>query len=192
MISFDTENQEKERVFNVALALMEETGYEKLGVRQICEEAGISVGKFYRYFSSKEQLLAYFYNQLEKRFRSEIYAQLEALDIREQIIQFYTWYSRYMASFGMEFVMHFFNTQNPILNTHVYNNEIIVITDELLGKAVQRGYVIPDGRSIRDISCDFCVIIKGIIFDWCVRRGEFDIGSYTEDLLRRSARGIMP
>jgi hypothetical protein len=116
---------------------------------------------------------------------------LEGLDISTQLIQFYTWFAEYIVSFGYEFVLNFFNNQNPILNTHVYNNEIVVITDSLLAKAVQNGYKIPDDRTIRDISNDLCVIIKGIIFDWCVRHGEFDIGKYTKDLLTRCLRGIL-
>ena len=188
---YDINNKEKQRIFDVALVLMEEVGFEKLGIRTICEEAGISIGKFYRYFDSKQQLLAYFYRQLEKKFKDDMEVTLEGLDISTQLIKFYTWFAEYIVSFGYEFVLNFFNNQNPILNTHVYNNEIVVITDSLLAKAVQNGYKIPDDRTIRDISNDLCVIIKGIIFDWCVRHGEFDIGKYTKDLLTRCLRGIL-
>lgn len=192
MATWYLENKEKQRIFEVALTLMEEVGFEKMSIRRICEEAEISIGTFYHYFESKHQILAYFYNSLEHKFRDEIMGSLVGLDIREQIIRFYTWFNNYIATFGLEFAEQFFSNRNPLLNTSVYNNEIVVLTDELIGNALQKGLILPEGRTVRSISIDFCVIIKGIIFEWCVRRGAFDIGTYTEDILRRLTPGILP
>ncbi|WP_280724080.1 TetR/AcrR family transcriptional regulator [Kitasatospora sp. MAA4] len=41
-----------------ALALVNETGVEKLQMKQVCERSGVALGTAYRYFSSKEHLLA--------------------------------------------------------------------------------------------------------------------------------------
>ncbi|WP_198045487.1 TetR/AcrR family transcriptional regulator [Kitasatospora mediocidica] len=41
-----------------ALALVTETGVEKLQMKQVCERSGVALGTAYRYFSSKEHLLA--------------------------------------------------------------------------------------------------------------------------------------
>ena len=95
-----------------------------------------------------------------------------------------------ISSFGFDFVINFFNNQNPLLNTHVYNNEIINITDELLVNAIQNGYKLPEGTTVRNISYDICVIVKGIIFDWCVRHGEFDIKQYSKELLGKSLKEL--
>lgn len=187
---FHFADDEKQRIFSIALALMEDMGYEKLTIRKICEEADISIGKFYRFFDSKEQLLAFYYNEAEKAFREDIESKLQGLDIKTQLIQFYTWYTQYTSNFGVEFVIHFFNSNNPAMNTQIYNNEIINITDSLLEKAVQNGLKIPDSKSIREISCDLCVIVKGVIFDWCARHGEFSLSEYTNNLLTRCIRGI--
>ena len=187
---FHFSNAEQQKVFDIALALMEDIGYEKLTIRKICEEADISIGKFYRFFDSKEQLLAFFYSEAEKAYRQKVEKKLAGLDIKTQLIEFYTWYTEYTSGYGVEFVLHFFNNQNPAMNTQVYNNEIINITDALLERSVQDGFKIPDGKTIRQISCDLCVIVKGIIFDWCARHGEFSISEYTKDLLTRCIRGI--
>lgn len=188
---YEMDSIEKKRIFDVALTLMEEIGYDNLSIRKICEEADISIGKFYRYFQSKQEILAFFYKQLESNFRDSFDAQFKALDIKEQLIEFYVWFNGYISSFGIDFVKNFFNNQNPLLNTHVYNNEIINITDELLINAIQNGYKLPEGTTVRDISYDICVIVKGIIFDWCIRRGEFDIKQYSKELLGKCIEGIL-
>lgn len=41
-----------------SLALVNETGVEKLQMKQVCERSGVALGTAYRYFSSKEHLLA--------------------------------------------------------------------------------------------------------------------------------------
>ena len=183
-------NDDKDRIFDIAFALMEEIGYEKLTIRKICEEADISIGKFYRYFDSKQQLLSFFYDQAGKAYEEECAEKLIGMETTDQLIRFYTWYMEYTTEFGVEFVTHFFNNQNAVMNTHIYNNPIIEITDSILERGVRNGFRIPEGKSIRDISNDLCVIVKGIIFDWCVRHGEFSLSEYTKDLLTRCIRGL--
>lgn len=185
------ENSEKKRIFDTAVEIMEELGYEKMSIRTICSKANISTGAFYHYFNSKQELLSFYYNEAVKTFRSEVEQKLENLTFREQLIQFYTWYAEYTSKFGVEFVIHYFNNQNQALNCTTYNNEIINITDFILQKAVQNGFIIPDGKTIHEISVDMCVIVKGAIFEWCVRKGDFSLSNYVNDLLSRCLKGLL-
>ncbi|GAA2148579.1 hypothetical protein GCM10009760_40790 [Kitasatospora kazusensis] len=41
-----------------ALALVNESGVERLQMKQVCERSGVALGTAYRYFSSKDHLLA--------------------------------------------------------------------------------------------------------------------------------------
>lgn len=187
----EAESKEKQRIFDIALALMESVGYEKLSVRQICDEADISIGKFYRCFNSKQQLLNFVFSRFVHLFHVQISSELEDMEIWDQIITVYVRYTAYITGFGIDFVKNFYNSNNPMLDTHIYNNEIIVITDGLIARAIQKGLRVRTDRSIREISQDFCVIVKGIIFEWCIRRGEFNIAEYTERLLRTTAKSIL-
>ena len=172
-MKFRSGSDEEARIFDIALAIMEEIGYEKMTVRRICDEADISIGKFYHYFSSKQELLRFFYDQADKDYLDQCAQSILGKAIDVQIIDFYTWYGGYLEEYGVEFVSHFFNNQNPAMNTHIYNNPIIAITDNLIFRAVQNGYKLTSDITVRDLSCDLCTIVKGAIFDWCVRHGEF-------------------
>jgi AcrR family transcriptional regulator len=48
-------------IFNAALALFQEKGYEATTMRAIAERAGVSLGGSYHYFASKEHLVLEFY-----------------------------------------------------------------------------------------------------------------------------------
>jgi AcrR family transcriptional regulator len=54
-------------IVGTAMALFAERGYERTTMRAIAAEAGVSVGNAYYYFSSKEQLVQGFYDQLQQR-----------------------------------------------------------------------------------------------------------------------------
>ena len=45
------------RILNAALDLRRDRGFDKVSIRDICKEAGITTGAFYHHFSSKEALL---------------------------------------------------------------------------------------------------------------------------------------
>lgn len=189
--NFKFSDEDKQQVFEIALALMDDIGYEKLTIRRVCNEANISIGKFYRLFKSKEDLLSFFYADAAMAYKHNCEMTLAGKDIESQVIDFYYWYTGYAASYGIEFISNFFSSSNPVMNTHIYNNEIINITDNLLVQAISKGYSVPEGRTVREISCDLCVVVKGIIFDWCTRHGEFNLAEATRELLTRCANGIL-
>lgn len=51
-------------IVDAALGLFRERGYERTTIRAIAQAAGVSVGNAYYYFSSKEELVQGFYDQL--------------------------------------------------------------------------------------------------------------------------------
>ncbi len=48
----------KQRIFNSALSLFEELGYDNVQISQICQRANVSVGLFYNYFDNKADVLS--------------------------------------------------------------------------------------------------------------------------------------
>lgn len=189
---YESEEREKQRIYETALSLMDEVGYEKVTIRSLCSRAGISTGKFYYYFRSKEDMMSLFFDHAIEEFQEHINQQdFNAMDIKEQIVNYYVWYTEYTSSFGLDFVIHFYNNQNQAFNYESSNVAVVALTEEFFQKAVQNGYVVPDGKTINQIARDICVIVKGCIFNWCVQRGKFNLPEYTRDLLTRCVRGLL-
>ena len=48
----------RQRLLDIALALLEERDYEQISVREVAESAGVALATLYRYFPSKDHLFA--------------------------------------------------------------------------------------------------------------------------------------
>lgn len=58
----------RRKLNNIGISLMLKQGYERTTIRQICREAGVAVGTFYIYFSSKSDLLGILYEMSDSYF----------------------------------------------------------------------------------------------------------------------------
>lgn len=54
----DRRGEQRKRILNAAMACFAREGFHGTSMQKICAEAGMSPGAFYRYFRSKEELIA--------------------------------------------------------------------------------------------------------------------------------------
>ena len=45
--------------------------------------------------------------------------------------------------------MHYFDSQNEEMDIHSNNNHIMMVTDQFITEAIQKGYILPEGRSVQ-------------------------------------------
>ncbi len=67
----------KQKIYDVTLELINQYGYENVTIKDICSNTGITVGTFYHYYSSKENILLS-YSEAEDRAISSMRDQLPA------------------------------------------------------------------------------------------------------------------
>lgn len=61
----------RSKIFDAAISLFKEKGFDAVKIEEICSAAEVSVGLFYNYFSSKDALLSEYLNRV-----TEAYAEL--------------------------------------------------------------------------------------------------------------------
>ncbi|MFG2330406.1 TetR/AcrR family transcriptional regulator [Streptomyces sp. NPDC048604] len=64
--------QTRALILETALRLFRERGYDKTTMRAIAQEAGVSVGNAYYYFSSKEHLVQGFYDRIAEEHQAAV------------------------------------------------------------------------------------------------------------------------
>src|SRR5262250_188452 len=72
------------RILNGALALFRRNGFEQTTMREIAEEAGVSLGNAYYYFDSKEALVMAFYQRAHDELPSRVGAAVAGTTGLEQ------------------------------------------------------------------------------------------------------------
>jgi len=70
----------EDRILSATLRLIARRGVKRLGMQEVSEAAGVSRGTLYRYFPSKEQLLAAVANYDERGFSDGLAAALDEVD----------------------------------------------------------------------------------------------------------------
>jgi AcrR family transcriptional regulator len=74
------------RILNAALGLFRRKGFEQTTMREIAEEAGVSLGNAYYYFESKEALVMAFYERAHLELPSRVTATVApATSLEEQL-----------------------------------------------------------------------------------------------------------
>jgi AcrR family transcriptional regulator len=75
------------RIFEAALELFRERGYEAATMRAIAERAGVALGNAYYYFRSKEQLIQAFYGRTHDEHLAAVRPRLDRLrDLKSRLL----------------------------------------------------------------------------------------------------------
>lgn len=77
----------EERILSAALRLVGRRGVKRLGMQEVSEAAGVSRGTLYRYFPSKDHLLAAVANYDERKFTDGLATSLESVEDPTERIQ---------------------------------------------------------------------------------------------------------
>ncbi|MFC1403394.1 MULTISPECIES: TetR/AcrR family transcriptional regulator [Streptacidiphilus] len=70
----------RQRIVEAVLDLLETTDLEKVGMREVAERSHVALGTTYRYFASKEHLLAAAWAEWHRRLTRQVLAEMESED----------------------------------------------------------------------------------------------------------------
>ncbi len=171
----------RQKILDAGIELMKTEGFESLTIRKICEHAGVSVGSFYHFFNSKDELFAEF--QMHKDAQSA--NLLEEHGLLEYIVALYLQHIDNCREMGVEFTSNYYNPRNRAFNIHTRRpgSYPASLYGPLLADAQSRGDVkglLPAYAIVEDLRA----IVVGNVFIWCSSDGMWDVRSNTERMLR--------
>lgn len=176
----------KQRIFDQAQLLFREKGIEKVGISDIVKAAHVSTGTFYLYFSSKEEIVAQIYLGADDFFES-LPNQLEAFTGKKYIVEFFTRVSAHMEKEGVEIVRQLYYPTNPLMQRGREEKGKRPIVNAV--KEAKKNKEIKTTMKAEDLADYLYSISSGIIFEWCLNDGSFELQKTTKkyfDLALRS------
>ncbi|MGH6956396.1 MAG: TetR/AcrR family transcriptional regulator, partial [Caulobacteraceae bacterium] len=168
-----------------------ELGYEQATVRDIIRRTGLSVGAFYNYYRSKEEVVAALADDGARRFRPILHAEyLKATDfesyLRGAAQAYFEFIAAEEAAWGPESAPEAADPQSYARKTP----EIQAVHEEVrmaFAAAMERGLA---PRIDLDYLATACIAIVREVGDQMLQRRPPDIGAATEFCVRLILGGV--
>lgn len=163
----------KRHIFNVALKMLDEQGYEAIKVRDIAEAAGVSVGTFYNYYETKLDVFYETYILADEYFARTVASSLTQPTARERILRLFDEYARYSSEItDMSLTKLLYNSDNRWFNRES-DEGIVPLLRQQVQFGLDRGEL--TGGSATDIAQFLMVATRGLVYNWCTRNGEYPL-----------------
>ena len=166
--------QTKESIYNAAIRLFEQKGYDNVLIEDITREANCAKGTFYLYFPSKKDLM---YETIQKYNECSDAAYEKVKDLsgfRDKLLQYTRYYYEGQSRIGREI-------QKALSGNNVLDGAVDIInTSErsvyrVLNILIEEG--MQEGFLSRQHSKEFyekilVTVFLGVDYYWCTRDGE--------------------
>jgi TetR/AcrR family transcriptional regulator, fatty acid metabolism regulator protein len=181
-------------LYSIAISLMEKQGFANTTIGEIAERAGVSIGTFYHYFSSKEEIFYDIFKKADEYFESTVEPALESANaagasVREQVVAYFRYYAHYNLNRGFANINQLYNTKNKLFTKKGRYMQL------LLSRVIERGQ--ERGEFSREMSPDeatdyLFVCSRGVVYDWCIQEGAYDLEQRVESYMRILLRVLEP
>lgn len=178
-------------IMQAAMKLSIHKGIDNVTVRDICAEAGISVGAFYHHFTSRQELLQRSFetfDQLLSRHMAQRYLTKDPHDALNDLLLFQI---RFMSREGSGLLAHYYCTllRNPSADAVSFDRSYYRAVLDCVQRLFDAGRLCPDchPREITNLCVSF---VRGCLVDWCLHDQSYDIVSHARAYLPIFMRGF--
>ncbi|MDC7240050.1 MAG: TetR/AcrR family transcriptional regulator [Spirochaetales bacterium] len=165
------------KITRVSIALFKEQGMSNVTVRDICREASISIGNFYHHFKSREEIINTVHQQLDLLWESTLPGLDLTRSVRENILSLFDEAGRVMLELGWEMTAHSYVHLLTSDKKYAVQRDRPIYTHlkEVIDAGVKKDEFYPEA----DLEHLIELLItcgRGILFDWCLMEGSYDLG----------------
>lgn len=172
--------QTQHKIYKVAVDMMQKKGFDNITVEDISREAGVSVGAFYHYFKSKNDILYEVFHRIDEYFEKEFH--FENLSVPEQILLFFEYYAKYEEISGVDTARKLYsNMEHLFISSERYLPKLL---NSIVKSGQEDGSII-DNIPSEEISEYLLVVARGVCYDWCLHNGSFNIEKMTIKYIKR-------
>lgn len=175
----------QEKIYRIAVELIERKGFQNITVEEICKEAGVAVGSFYNCFKSKNEILDMIFKLADEYFLNVVGPNIKDGSTQDKIIEFFRYYADYNIDRGIDFVKQLYTVKNNLFATKGRHMQ------QVLKKIIEEGQKNGDisTEMISDETVTFLFIaVRGVVYDWCLHDGQYNLTETITKYVGRLAR----
>lgn len=183
----------KARIYETATRLIGEEGFEQVSVDRICKLAGVAKGSFYHHFKTKADLIVEGYSLCDRYFEEKVRGHFSSAQAPERIREFIAHQVRYAVDTGLDLIRQVYKSQ-------LENGTRFFISAERSLPSILRSVVVEGqarGELRIDLDADYITAYllrfsRGMIYDWCLHSGDYDLVAVTDEALSRTLAIFLP
>ena len=184
----------KQKIYDVAVSLFLQDGYENVSIDEICRTVGVTKGSFYSHFESKEQIVLERVFCYIANYRDELFPQVAALKPGMEKL----------TAFGRLIIKHIIQSDKKMVKTAYriplgdIKKPLIALTDEHEIYEIIESIII-EGQSNGDLRKDlpssqiaflaWC-FLRGLVYTWCLPKSKVNIETMSESMFDVLRAGI--
>ncbi|MFA6504887.1 MAG: TetR/AcrR family transcriptional regulator [Treponemataceae bacterium] len=174
----------QKKIYDISISLMEKKGFNGITIEEICQKAGVSIGTFYNYFKSKDDIFFDIYKRADEYFEKTVSPSLKDLNIKsaEKTVRFFKYYAHYNQKRGLENITQLYNTKNRFftIKGRYMQNLLIEIISE--GQALKQftNSMTPD-----EITDYLFIASRGVVYDWCIHEAKYDLEQKMKEYMEK-------
>ncbi|MBN2324967.1 MAG: TetR/AcrR family transcriptional regulator [Spirochaetes bacterium] len=162
----------KNRIYTAAIDLMDRKGFENITIVDISKKAGVSVGAFYHYFKSKNDILAEIFRKADEYFSTLMASGMKKKSVPERIIEYFDHYAKFNKATGVETTQQLFN---PKIKFFIKKSRpMLVLLKDLITQGQEKKEIKNDDDPEELVRLLF-IMARGIVFEWSLYDGRYDL-----------------
>ncbi len=203
--------ESKSRIYEAAIAVITEKGFEEASIKEIVSRAGVSVGAFYHHFASKDAVLEENFRLADERF-AHLTSQARAgagaasplpgegtpaeagtlvgATAADRIVDYMGRYGRFVEKVtGLDLSRRIYTPRNKLFVRK--GRPMQTVLASLIAEGVASGELTTDLPS--ETASDWLFVgARGVAFHWCLMDGKFDLEHAMRTYARRALRALEP
>jgi len=176
----------KRKIVQAAWKLFYEQGYDDTTVDEIISESKTSKGSFYHYFDGKDSLLSslsYIFDEKYEELREALDDTMNSFD--KLLYMNRVLFEMIDNQINIDLLARLYSTQLITKGEkHMldYNREYYKLLRRVISEGQARGEITSE-KSVNDIMKIYAMCERGIMYDWCIRGGEYSISKYAAEVM---------
>jgi TetR/AcrR family fatty acid metabolism transcriptional regulator len=166
-------NRSKQKIAKAALSLFQKKGYQNVTIEDICKKADISVGGFYHHFRSKNAVFEIVMSEITEKVNNYVRTHPRGSSVREDLRQFLLFFAQCHQEIDLGILQAWLNPSFCALGDAPDDPSVLEIAH--LIQAGQSSGEITEQFSSHELTTHLFVGAKGVIYDWCLHAGSYDL-----------------
>lgn len=166
----------RKTIFDTTVNLINKYDFDKITIRMICKEANVSVGTFYQYFKSKQDIILELYGNIDGILLDVNITSRNDLNSIEKITEIVKIIIDYTITIDIKIT-------KMIYTSYMYSNDGFFLLEnrpiftiiKLVIIEGQKNNEIIDNMTSGEIAIILMRFFRGIIFDWLIHNGEYQL-----------------